>query len=75
MCMHVYSLITATYVLNFRGWSQPQNDFNNEIFLIYGIIFKLCGWMIDTTVQVQTLHTQSPTIVFSEALLCKEQSY
>ena len=25
-------------MLNFRGWSQPQNYFNSQIFLIYGIV-------------------------------------
>ena len=25
-------------VFNFRGWSQPQNYFNSEIFPIYGIV-------------------------------------
>ena len=26
------------YVLNFRNWFQPQNYFNSEIFLSYGIL-------------------------------------
>ena len=40
-------------VLNFRGWSRPQNYFNSEIFPIYGTahvsyndeaVFKLIGY-------------------------------
>ena len=28
-------------VLNFRGWSQPQNHFNSEIFPVYSMDYLL----------------------------------
>ena len=39
-CVHVYSLIIATYflrVLNFRSWSQPPIFFDRESFPNYSI--------------------------------------
>ena len=32
-CVNVF-----IHVLNFRGWSQPRNYFNSEIFPIYGML-------------------------------------
>ena len=35
-CYQYYFLLFYFRVLYFRGWSQPQNYFNSENFLIYG---------------------------------------
>ena len=42
-------------VLNFRGWSQLQNCFNNEVFLIYGN----CYLHIDDLLHIMLYRTKS----------------
>ena len=46
MCVHLFidhcCLTVFIRVLNSRGWSQPQNHFNSEIFPVYSIDYLLC---------------------------------
>ena len=46
MCVHLFvehcCVTVFIRVLNSRGWSQPQNHFNSEIFPVYSIDYLLC---------------------------------
>ena len=45
MCVHLFvdhcCVTVCIRVLNSRGWSQPQNHFNSEIFSVYSIDYLL----------------------------------
>ena len=45
MCVHLFGDLCCVTVficvLNFCGWSQPQNHFNSEIFPVYNIDYLL----------------------------------
>ena len=51
--MHTYLLIC---VFNFRGWCQPQNYVNSEIFPIYGIVLEII-LIADASINVENCFT------------------